>query len=301
MPITFSIVVPAYNEEHYLGDCLDAAFRAAAGRNDVEIIVVDNNSTDRTRAIAEERAARQSGDGPTMSVLAEPRPGANRTRETGFEAARGAIVAFIDADTKMPPDWIVRVERAFARDPKLVCVSGPFIYYDLPLPIRALVRTFYFIALVVYGIGRALFRRTTIVQGGNYAVRRDAFAKIGGQNVEIAFYGDDTDNAIRLSRIGTVKFMSSLTMPTSGRRLAKEGAFTMGFRYTMNNIWMTIFRRPFTREAKEVRFGTEGTVYRPVNRFREGVIAAITMIVLLAVIVGIISVIFLAGRALFGG
>ncbi len=301
MPIAFSIVVPAYNEENYLGDCLDAALRAAAGRSDVEIIIVDNNSTDGTRAAAEERIARRGGGATPVSVLAEPRPGANRTRETGFEAARGPIVAFIDADTKMPADWIVRVEREFARDPKLVCVSGPFIYYDLPLPVRALVRTFYLIALIVYVIGRALFRRTTIVQGGNYAVRRDAFAAIGGQNVEIAFYGDDTDNAIRLSRIGTVKFMFSLTMPTSGRRLAKEGAFTMGLRYTMNNVWMAVFRRPFTREAKEVRFGKEeGTVYRPANRFREGLIAVITIAVLLSAIAGIIFVIFLAGRAFFG-
>ncbi len=300
MPIAFSIVVPAYNEENYLGDCLDAALRAAAGRNDVEIIVVDNNSTDRTRAIAEERTARRSGDGPAMAVLAEPRPGANRTRETGFEAARGAIVAFIDADTKMPADWIARVEREFARDPKLVCVSGPFIYYDLPLAIRAFVRTFYLIALVVYGIGRALFRRTTIVQGGNYAVRRDAFARIGGQNVAIEFYGDDTDNAVRLSRVGTVKFMFSLTMPTSGRRLAKEGAFTMGLRYTMNNVWMVVFRRPFTRGSKEVRFGKEGTVYRPANRFREGVIATVATAAFLAVVAGIVYLLFLAVRALAG-
>ena len=95
--------------------------------------------------------------------------------------------------------------------------------------------------------------------------------------------------------------MVSLTMPTSGRRLAKEGAFTMGLRYTMNNVWMAIFRRPFTREAKEVRFGKEeGTVYRPANRFREGLIAVITIAVLLAVVAGIIFVIFLAGRAFFG-
>jgi glycosyltransferase involved in cell wall biosynthesis len=274
MATKFSFVIPAYNEEHYVGKCLDAIIRETAGRKDVEIIVADNNSTDRTAAVARERRG--------VTVVTETRRGANRTRQTGYEASHGEFIAFIDADTEMPAGWLSTMEREFAKNPKLVCVSGPFIYYDLPKSIRVLVKIFYILGYIIYLISRALFHRTTIVQGGNYMVRRWAFEKIGGQDVDILFYGDDTDLAIRLSSVGIVKFSFKIPILASGRRLAKEGVFTMGSRYALNNIWMVFFRRPFTMAANAVRFGPEGTIYQPERKNRERLIAVIfTTIVLL--------------------
>ncbi len=292
MDTPISFVIPAYNEEHYLGGCLDAILREAKGRTGVEIIVVDNNSNDGTAAVAKAR--------PGVTLLREPRRGANRTRQTGFEAAHGELIAFLDADTIMPPGWIDRVERAFAKDPNLVCLSGPFIYYDLPMRIRALSRTFYLIAYVIYLAERAILKKTTIVQGGNYAVRAEAFRKIGGQNVDLTFYGDDTDNAVRLSKVGFVKFDLSLTMPTSGRRLAKEGVFVMGLRYTINNIWIIFFHRPYTEVSTEVRFGKEGTVYRPTHRVKDWFIGIGAFIILAAIAAVILAALWFGIAALAG-
>ncbi len=292
MATTFSFVIPAYNEEHYLGACLDAVIREAKGRAGVEIIVVDNNSNDGTAVVAKAR--------PEVTLVRELRRGANRTRQTGFEAAHGELVAFLDADTIMPPGWMDRVAREFANDPRLVCVSGPFIYYDLPMRIRALSRTFYLLAYLIYLGERAFFKRTTIVQVGNYAVRAEAFRKIGGQNVDLVFYGDDTDNAIRLSKVGFVKFDLSLTMPTSGRRLAKEGVFVMGLRYTINNLWIILFHRPYTEVSTEVRFGKEGTVYRPAHRLKEWTIGIAAFAILFAIAGLIIAAMWYGGGALIG-
>jgi len=287
MAIKFSFVIPAYNEENYIGDCLEAITREAKGRSDVEIIVADNNSNDHTDAIV---AKYQQ-----VKLVREAKRGANATRQAGFEASHGDLVAFIDADTKMPPGWLGKVEKEFAKDPNLVCVSGPFIYYDLSRTLRVLVRIFYILGYCMYLIGRTFFHTATMIQGGNYTVRRSAFEKIGGQNVDIKFYGDDTDNAVRLSKVGVVKFTFDIPILTSGRRLAKEGAWTMGWRYAINNFWMLAFRRPWTTVSKEVRFGKEGTVYRPERRWLEVVIATLFFLFVFLVIAAMVVVVYLLG------
>jgi len=291
MAIKLSFVVPAYNEEHYIGGCVEAILQEIGSRNDCEVVVSDNNSNDRTDAIVSAIAARD----PRVILVRETRRGANRTRQTGFETSHGEIVAFIDADTKMPPGWVRRMEAEFSRNPKLVCISGPFVYYDLPKGVRILVRTFFILGYIMYILGRLLFRTTTIVQGGNYAVRRWALDKIGGQDVNIIFYGDDTDLAVRLSRVGTVKFSFKLPILASGRRLAKEGAWTMGVRYAINNFWMVFFRRPYTTVSREIRFSQE-TVYQPDNKTRERVIAVLFTTVVLLIFCAIAFAIYVLAK-----
>ena len=69
------------------------------------------------------------------------------------------------------------------------------------------------------------------MQGGNFVVRRDALQKIGGYDTNISFYGEDTDVARRLSKVGHVKFTFDLPALSSGRRLAKEAqkpGFSLG-------------------------------------------------------------------------
>jgi cellulose synthase/poly-beta-1,6-N-acetylglucosamine synthase-like glycosyltransferase len=279
-----SFVIPAYNEEAYIGKCLDAIFREIDGRNDTEVIVVDNNSTDHTAEVV----ARY----PKARLIHETRRGANSAREAGFRTSTGELVAFPDADTDMPAGWVEKAEHEFANDPTLVCISGPFILYDLPPGIQLLVRVFYGLTYVIYHIGKLFLRKTTVIQGGNYMLRRWALEEIGGQNVSLTFYGDDTDLAIRLSRIGKVKFTFKLPIRSSGRRLAKEGAFTMGLRYGINNLWMALFRRPFTTNAKEVRLTASGDIYSPENKAKEWTIIVIFLACLFAVVAGVAYLIY---------
>jgi glycosyltransferase involved in cell wall biosynthesis len=275
-----SFVIPAYNEEGYINLCLEAlvheiAAEEAHGDNanivgDYEIIVVDNNSNDRTCAIVEEYAVKY----PFISLIHEPRRGANSAREAGFAVSKGDLVAFLDADTKLMPGWIARARRAFKEDPNLVCISGPFIYYDLPFIVRMLVWFFYGMSYVVYVVNNFLIRNTSVIQGGTEIVRRKALAKIGGHDVSLTFYGDDADLARRLSKVGKVRFSFAFAMRSSGRRLAKEGPMTMGFRYALNYFWVTLFNKPFTMTSKEVRFEGDKTVYRPESKTRELLSAA---------------------------
>jgi GT2 family glycosyltransferase len=92
-----------------------------------------------------------------------------------------------------------------------------------------------------------------MVQGGNFVLRRDALVKIGGFNTAIAFYGEDTDIARRLNCVGKVKFTFDLKMFSSARRLKQEGMLTIAARYTINYLWTTFRKKPFTEEYIDIR------------------------------------------------
>jgi glycosyltransferase involved in cell wall biosynthesis len=279
--MNISFVIPAYNEESYIRRCLDAIIREVGGRDGYEIIVVDNNSNDRTCEIV-------AHEYPSVALIHEPRRGANRAREAGFAASKGALVAFLDADTELSHGWIDRALRAFSADKDLVCLSGPFIYYDLPFAAQALVQFFYAGTYLVYLVNNFILRDTSMIQGGTEIVRRDALTKIGGHNVDLTFYGDDADLARRLSKVGKVRWSFSFAMRSSGRRLAKEGTFTMGWRYAMNYFWITLFHKPFTMTSTEVRFVDQKTMYRPENRKKEWAIALGTIVIAFVIIEGLI-------------
>src|SRR5262249_49768880 len=121
-----SVIVPAHNEEAYLAHCLQSVFRelwASDDKGPFEVIVVDNASTDRTTDVAARFA--------NVRVISEPRKGVTQARQRGLEEARGELLAYVDADTRMPPGWISKILDVFASSEAVVCVSGPYVYDDL--------------------------------------------------------------------------------------------------------------------------------------------------------------------------
>jgi glycosyltransferase involved in cell wall biosynthesis len=246
VPIRMSFVVPAYNEEALLPSCL-AAIRAEIERTGIEaeVIVVNNASTDRTADIA---AAT-----PGVRLVHEPTKGLVQARKAGFEASSGELVANIDADTLLPPGWLARVLAEFARDPELVTVSGPYDYYDVPFRIRAAARVFYLVGFGTYSFNRYVLRVGSMVQGGNFVLKRDALIRAGGFDPTFTFYGEDTDIARRMNRVGRVKFTWALMAKSSGRRLRGDGLIMTGVRYSANYLWATYFRKPFTTAWNDYR------------------------------------------------
>ena len=241
-----SFVIPAYNEEKFIGKCLDSIFKEIASKvYDIEIIVVNNASTDRTKEVAQSFAG--------VKVVDEPHKGLSRARQSGFLASSGDLIANVDADTLLPTGWVEKVFNEFSRDPKLVALSGPFIYYDLSKGIKFWVRLFYFVGYLGYVFNHYILHVSAIVQGGNFILKRSALEQIGGFNVKFDFYGEDTDIAHRISKVGKVKFTFKLPMYTSGRRLRGEGVVTMAWRYLMNHLWTLIFRKPVTKNFIDVR------------------------------------------------
>ena len=198
----FSVVVPAFNEADYLPATLDS-LRAQDFRGEVEVIVVDNNSTDATAAVAAAHGAR---------VLHEPHVGVCWARQRGTAAARGQIVVSTDADTTHPPDWLSTIDEAFGVDDRCVAVAGPCRYVDAPTWGR-----WYAVLLfaVVSGVYR-LSHRVVYVTATNVAFRKAAWT---GYDTSLTQGGDEFDLLRRLRRAGVVRYDRSRPVATSGRRL----------------------------------------------------------------------------------
>jgi glycosyltransferase involved in cell wall biosynthesis len=234
-----SFVIPAYNEENYLPACLESILaQTALIPHPTEIIVVNNASSDRTREIALSY--------PGVTLIDEPRKGLTFARQAGFDASSGELIANVDSDSRLTPGWLEKVLEAFAEDRSLVALSGPVVFYDLPPAQRVSVHLFYVLAFLVYVVNRYIVRAGSMVQGGNFVLQRKALESIGGFDTAISFYGEDTDIARRMNRVGKVQFTFRLKMFSSARRLKNEGMLKIALRYTINYLWTTFRKRPFS-------------------------------------------------------
>lgn len=122
---SISIVVLAYNEERFLRACLEAIARQTT--KPAEVIVVDNNSTDGTVAIARSF--------PFVRVVREHTQGIVYARNAGFDTARSDIIARIDADTVLPDDWVARVTTFYASPAHANhALTGGGYFYNVRLP-----------------------------------------------------------------------------------------------------------------------------------------------------------------------
>lgn len=199
-----SLVIPAFNEEGQLGACLDAI--AAQAVPPFEVIVVDNNSSDTTAAVA--------GSYPFVRVVREARQGLAFARDAGFDAARGDIIGRIDADTHLPADWLAIVQRLFADDTTCDAVSGSVSYYDIPLK-RVVSR----IDLAFRRhIARRLGRETYLF-GANMAIRRSAWQAVRSEVCHARHLHEDFDLAVHLAEAGEydVRFEPALFAHVSAR------------------------------------------------------------------------------------
>ena len=234
-----SVIIPAYNEEKYLGACLKSILKHRT--SDVcEIIVVDNASTDGTVALAKQF--------PEVTVLSEMRKGPNFARQTGLQVCRGDLCAFFDADTIVPPGWFQKVQREFDRHPEIVCINGEYYFFDLPRISRTCIwYTYRILAHCMH------FLRGYVPNAGNFVATKKALLTIGGFNTSLAYLGDDTDIAKRLNTVGPSVFSNRFFVYASGRRFAKDGIVIAHLQYVSNYLWGSLFRKPFTNEFKDIR------------------------------------------------
>jgi glycosyltransferase involved in cell wall biosynthesis len=195
-----SIVVPAFNEELFLSECLASLKNQA--HQDFEIIVVAN-ANDSTSAIARNFGAK---------VIVQPIKGIARARQSGFMAARGEIIASTDADTIVPEDWLQRIEVLFKRHPDAVAVAGHFSLYDGPQIVRMWIKISMVLMPCILKFAPWLWN----FGGFNFAVKADVFHRVGGFNLNYDF-GEDIDLCRRLKKIGEVVFDPHLEVRTSGR------------------------------------------------------------------------------------
>ena len=124
-----SIVIPAYNEESVIRQCLIAAVYQSVPAP--EIIVVDNMSTDRTADIVRQMQL-EYPESPIILLSQDKDQGLIPTRNFGLNHATGDVLGRIDADSVVEPDWVEQVQNAFL-DHSVQAATGPVVYYDMPM------------------------------------------------------------------------------------------------------------------------------------------------------------------------
>ena len=232
-----TLIIPAHNEEVGIGECLDAAIEHSKGKFK-EIIVVDNASTDRTAEVAQSKGAR---------VVFEPQKGLTSARQAGFEASTSEYIAYLDADTLITPQWLDIAERMFRERPDIVSLSGPRRYFGTVWYRRWTLNAFWGVAPVTYRLVGFM------ILGGNFIVKRSAIEAIGGFDRSIEFYGEDTDLARRLSKVGKTLFRMDFYAYSSARRFETEGMWRVNMIYMLNYLWPVFFHRPYTKTYQDVR------------------------------------------------
>ncbi|MCT7294305.1 MULTISPECIES: glycosyltransferase family 2 protein [Rhodococcus] len=207
--VTLSVVVPAYNEERYIRKCLSTL---AHNREWIdEVVVVDNNSTDRTRDIAMLFRDRFE----KFAVISEQTPGVVHARNAGFNATSGDIIARVDADTIVGNSWARAIHEFFREQPGYAAVTGLSYLYESP----------------VAGLQRTIFDRfsrrwrskgsrpVVVLSGANMAIRRSAWETVENSTAVSRDVHEDVDLSLCLLKHGfQLGQAADMLLSVSGRR-----------------------------------------------------------------------------------
>lgn len=179
-----SVIIPVYNEEDVIGECIDAIRKNDFPGKKVEIIVVDDGSTDKTIEICEKEK---------VKVIKQNHKGAGAARNLGVSKARGEIVVLIDADQLLHKNFLKEVEKAF-KDKKIAGI----------LPKEISISRDDFISKSILTntewtrIGEKEFKRGEEYTGDVLrACRKKLFLAVGGMDTKRGFYDDAIGAEVR--------------------------------------------------------------------------------------------------------
>ena len=237
-PSDVTIVVAAHDEEQLLPRCLRAI--AALEGPPPEVIVVDNGSTDRTAELA--------GGFAFVRVVREPMLGAVHAKAAGVAAARGALIAILDADSICQSDWLSRIRAAFAADAQLVGLTGPARYMDGPAWAPVVIWSWY----AWWRVVGFFARRAVYAVGTNVAFRREAYERSAGFDTRLLVGGDEIALFSSLSKVGATRYDPQLVVETDARRV--NGGFlrfsweVFFLHYVVNYTWCRLTGRTLLRK-----------------------------------------------------
>lgn len=196
-----SVVIPAFNEENFLPETLRAI--GAAADLSCEIIVVDNESTDKTAQLAKDFGAR---------VVAESERNIAKVRNTGAKNASGDVLIFIDADTIAPPTLFQKIADVMKDEQ---CFGGA-----VAVEYEEFKRKWMNLYMPGWKFWGTVFN---MKQGAAQFCRKSVFEKLGGYDKSI-YVGEDIEFYWRLTKFakqngGRLFFIKQPKVKTSSRRL----------------------------------------------------------------------------------
>lgn len=194
-----AVVIPTFDRAEMLGAAIESVLNQGSHIS-FELIVVDNNSNDDTRAIVESYI-RKSGN---IRYLFESKRGAGNARNRGIGNSSAEIIAFLDDDVRARPDWLAGIKHAFDRHPEILFVGGKVLPEWKQAPPAWLTAEHWSpLALVDYGDEAFVVdrQRQVCLVSANLAVRRNAFDRFGCFSSEL-MRCEDHEFELRLIQAG---------------------------------------------------------------------------------------------------
>lgn len=179
MPLKISVIVPTYNRAHIIPMCLDSLVVQNYPKENYEIIVVDNNSSDNT----EEIVKKYINNYPSVSIrnILEKRPGLVYARHTGAKHSKFCILSYTDDDGILCKNWLKEISYVFQINPEVAAVAGKIVIKwdkkppDWVKPYEGL------LGKLDYG-DEIQYKKGLYINGGNFSIKKEILFKVGGFN-----------------------------------------------------------------------------------------------------------------------
>lgn len=222
-----SIIMTAYNEEELLPKALKSVFSQDFPKDDYEVVVVDNNSTDKSAEIARSFGAR---------VISETTQGYVFALSRGTKEAKGEIIAVTDSDTLVATNWLSEIAKSFAGK-NVVAVTGMADMRNLGFITKIIsYLVFYLFVKFNFLIGKPH------LSGFNFALKKDVLEKAGGINTDYKM-SPDVEIGLRIKAYGKVVFNTKMLAHTSNRRW-KDGYVSTAVMYLKGYLWSAWLHKP---------------------------------------------------------
>lgn len=203
-----SVVISTYNRCEKLPRTLEALLDQRTDGVAWEAVIVDNNSTDDTRRVAQSFIDRGH---VKLSYVFEPRQGLSFGRNAGIAHTTAPLVAFTDDDIRPAPDWVARIKRCFDAHPQADFIGGRVLPRWHAEPPAWLTPDHWSpLALVDYGQEAFVVdpKTPSCLVGANFAFRREVFRRLGLFSPDLQLVGgsigstEDYDMQMRVWRAG---------------------------------------------------------------------------------------------------
>lgn len=166
-----SIIVPAYNEERTITQCIQSLLKL--DYPNYEIILIDDGSTDNTYQLANKMKA------TNLKVIHQENKGKSQALNNGIQNSTGEIIITVDADTTIDKQALTRIADRFATNKKIGALAGNVKVKAEPRLINALQSTEYATGINLTRKGQSVLGCVTIVPGPIAALKREAIQKVG--------------------------------------------------------------------------------------------------------------------------
>lgn len=178
----FSVIVATYNRAATIEICLNSLVNQNYPKDDYEIIILNNNSSDNTEEVIEKFI--QDHPDTTIKYYFVPRPGQVYARQIGILAAQNEILSFTDDDAILCQDWLKEIEKVFKLNEKAVGVAGKIVIKWDETPPDWVLEYERQLGKLNYG-DEIKYEVGMYMNAGNLSIKKDVLIEVGGFNPEM--------------------------------------------------------------------------------------------------------------------